>query len=178
MVIKNALQISKDSIKVSIHQSQKGSIVNQSQAKVSGRISIEKIQQSKMPSIPTSKKNSPVSGTGIKIKFDLKKGAPTMQTGMSQNDRNAYHQLLAKVADSYMSLKKVKNGQPNDFNHESKRHQIPLLQDQSLRQDLRTYINSSKIFIPKDIWDKGDHNESLDYIQVKNQLNHKINQLI
>jgi hypothetical protein len=64
--------------------------------------------------------------------------------------RSAYQELLQKLATSKMTLRKIKNGQgsfPSKFLNESQN--IPFLTHSDLQSEVKSYLKSGEIFVPK-----------------------------
>lgn len=71
-------------------------------------------------------------------------------TVFEKRQHSAYHELLAKINQSKMAVRKIKNGQgglPGEYLQENQN--IPFLRDQRLQENVRQYLRSGEIYIPK-----------------------------
>ena len=65
-------------------------------------------------------------------------------------ERSAYKELRSKIANSHMTVRKIKNGQMIQEGHfNGAVSNIPFLSHQWLQDDLKKYLKSGEMYIPK-----------------------------
>ncbi|CDW77854.1 UNKNOWN [Stylonychia lemnae] len=141
----------------------------------------------KISTISTNKHNKSLSKTNHNSSimttdgqsFDLTKYEKTSEKSKRQSmnfhrnsvassqDKSAYQELLAKVADSHMNLRKVKNGQPIfPSTFLSEKQNIPFLKNKDLSENVKKYLDSGQIYIPASLQPQSEDLRLPDRIEI------------
>eukprot|EP00347_Sterkiella_histriomuscorum_P004806 403359026 len=132
-----------------------------------------KLRQSQNKSQITTERQQLDTHNFIKPKQQTRFNLNFKRNSQGHIEKSAYHELLNKVANSHMSLRKVKNGTPifpSSFLKENQN--IPFLKEGVLKEDLRKYLQSGQIYIPNTSLQNQDDLCVMDEIELKQVQHH------
>lgn len=101
---------------------------------MSNSVSVSQDQSSFRQGLDTSNSENPLSRSTV----------------FEKRQQSAYHELLAKINQSKMAVRKIKNGQgglPGEYLLENQN--IPFLRVEHLQENVRQYLRSGEMYIPK-----------------------------
>jgi hypothetical protein len=117
-----------------IHQRQKTILKMTRRKPLSNSVNLSQDQSGSRQGLDTSNSENPLSRSTV----------------FEKRQQSAYHELLAKINESKMAVRKIKNGQgglPGEYLLENQN--IPFLRVEHLQENVRQYLRSGEMYIPK-----------------------------